>query len=166
MFIAHLPAGYIVSKFLLNKNNVPKVDHKAFLIAGMLGAVFPDIDMLYFYLLDNRQHHHHQYFTHYPIVWLTLLMVALVWKILKPDSIKSLFLMFFAFNAFIHLCLDTIVGDIWWLAPFVDQPFSLFTVPALYHPWWLNFFLHWSFALEVSICLWAIVFWHRQRDFH
>ncbi len=164
MFIAHLPAGYIVSKLLLNKKNVPKVNHKALLIAGMLGAVFPDIDMLYFYLLDNRQHHHHQYFTHYPIVWLTLLFGALLWKILKPNSIKSLLMMLFAFNGFIHLCLDTIVGDIWWLAPFVDQPFALFTVPALYNPWWLNFFLHWSFALEVIICLGAIVFWHRQRD--
>jgi len=50
-----------------------------------------------------------------------------------------------------HLLLDTIVGDIWWFAPFIDKPFAFFTVPALYKPWWLNFLLHWSFALELAV---------------
>jgi hypothetical protein len=34
----------------------------------------------------------------------------------------------------LHLVLDSIVGDIWWLAPFVDRRYSLFTVPAVYGP--------------------------------
>jgi inner membrane protein len=64
----------------------------------------------------------------------------------------------------VHLCLDSIVGDIWWLAPFVDRPFSLFTVPALYQPWWLNFLLHWSFGLELGLVVWAVFVWQRGRD--
>lgn len=59
--------------------------------------------------------------------------------------------------------LDSVVGDIWWFAPFVDRPFALFTVPALYKPWWLNFFLHWSFALELAICAWALATYRRRR---
>lgn len=50
-----------------------------------------------------------------------------------------------------HLLLDTIVGDIWWLYPYVDTPFALFVVPSLYRPWWLNFVLHWSFMVEVAV---------------
>jgi len=59
------------------------------------------------------------------------------------------------------MVLDSIVGDIWWFAPFVDQRFSLFTVPALYKPWWLNFILHWSFALELAVVGSAVYLWRR-----
>lgn len=57
--------------------------------------------------------------------------------------------------ACLHLLLDTFVGDIWWGAPFYDQPLALFSVPARFSPWWLNFVLHWSFAVELAICGWA-----------
>jgi inner membrane protein len=59
------------------------------------------------------------------------------------------------------MLLDSIVGDIWWFAPFVDKSFALFTVPALYHPWWLNFVLHWTFLLELLILLWAVNIWQK-----
>src|SRR5262249_26358818 len=65
----------------------------------------------------------------------------------------------FSFNGFVHLLLDSIVGRIWWLAPFVDRPFSLFTVHGTYKPWWLNFMLHWSFALEIALLISAAWLW-------
>ena len=61
-----------------------------------------------------------------------------------------------------HLLLDTIVGDIYWRAPFAYEATSLFVVPALYHPWWLNFILHWSFAFELALLAWAFVTWRRD----
>jgi len=61
----------------------------------------------------------------------------------------------FCLNGFVHLLLDSVVGDIWWLALFVDRPVALATVTARHQPWWLNFALHWSFAPERGLLLWA-----------
>lgn len=59
------------------------------------------------------------------------------------------------------MSLDSIVGDVWWFAPLLDRPFALFTVPALYQPWWLNFILHWSFGLEISLWIWALLIFRK-----
>jgi inner membrane protein len=47
------------------------------------------------------------------------------------------------------------VGGIRWLAPWSDRFYRLAVVPALHHPWWLNFALHGSFLLELVIVGWA-----------
>ena len=156
MIIGHLPAGYIASTFLSSKLTVIGVARKWLMWAGMFGAIAPDLDMLYFHLVDQRQHHHHTYWTHYPVVWGAALIASMAWLGWAKRSHPAAIAVMFSLNGFIHLLLDTIVGDIWWLAPFVDQRFSLFTVPALYQPWWLNFVLHWSFALELGLLAWAI----------
>ena len=163
MFIGHLPAGYIISRLWLDKASYRHISHQSFVVAGMLGAVFPDIDMFYFYLVDHRQHHHHHYPTHYPIIWFFLLLLSLNWRYFRRDSQAALWSLVFTLNAFIHLFLDTIVGDIWWFAPFIDKSFAFFNVPALYHPWWLNFFFHWSFGLELIMVFGAILLWDRRR---
>ena len=166
MFIGHLPTGYIISRLWLNNIDTHTKSYKGFLNAGMLGSLFPDVDMFYFYLVDNRQHHHHKYFTHYPILWLTILLCSLLWKYSKYDSRLALLSVVFSFNALIHMFLDTIVGDIWWFAPFMDKPYALFKVPTLYHPWWLNFILHWSFALELFFVIYAVILWVNNRKKH
>lgn len=61
-----------------------------------------------------------------------------------------------AANGLLHMLLDFIAGNIYWLAPWVNKPFSLFTVFRLYEPWWLNFLLHRSFVLEIAIVIWAV----------
>lgn len=162
MFIGHLPAGYIFSKLLFPYLGHRHSTAKAFLWAGMLGSIAPDFDIFYFYLIDQRQHNHHTYFTHFPIVWAGLLLVSIVWRYCLPKSGLGTLATVFSLNGLIHMCLDTIVGRIWWLAPFIDQPFWLFTVPALYKPWWLNFVFHWSFFLEIAIVWVAALLLHRN----
>jgi inner membrane protein len=73
MFLAHMPAGNMVRKFLLSQFHLDSSKTQWLLILGLLGSVFPDLDMLYFYLIDNRQRDHHSYWTHIPIYWLGLL---------------------------------------------------------------------------------------------
>lgn len=124
----------------------------------------PDIDMLYFYLVDLRQHHHHTYFTHYPVVWLVLLAASVIWLRNAKTKKHPAYTAAFSLNGFAHMFLDTIVGDIWWLAPWGAEPFAFFTVPALYKPWWLNFLLHWSFAAEIAIVILAIYLWRRPQE--
>ncbi|KHD08073.1 hydrolase [Candidatus Thiomargarita nelsonii] len=159
MIIGHLPAGYVFSKLIANKL-VSRKSQRLFVFVGVIGAIAPDFDMFYFHLIDNRQHHHHTYWSHYPILWLGLLLFCSVWLPSKKSA--ALLGLIFSVNGLIHMFLDSIVGDIWWFAPFVDKPFALFTVPALYSPWWLNFILHWSFALELFILMWAVFIWHRN----
>ncbi len=43
-------------------------------------------------------------------------------------------------------------------------PYAMFTVPALFKPWWLNFFFHWSFGAELIICLLALTLYRRRSN--
>jgi hypothetical protein len=161
MIIGHLPAGFILSTLLLPRFQMAGVTDTRCLLAGMLGSIAPDFDMAYFYLVDHRRHHHHTYFTHFPIVWASLLLVSTLCLPSKRLQCGAVLLFFFSLNGLGHMVLDSIAGNIWWFAPFVHQHFSLFTVPALYKPWWLNFLLHWSFTLELVLVGVAMYLWRR-----
>lgn len=165
MFIGHLPAGFITAKLLFPRFAAYSVSPKTFLFWGMLGAIAPDIDMLYFYLIDHRQHHHHSYFTHFPLVWLLLLIASAAWFYVAVQRNHAVLAILFSLGCFLHMFLDTIVGDIWWFAPFIDKPFALATVPAIYHPWWLNFLLHWSFGIEIIVVCWAVYLWRTSSNY-
>jgi inner membrane protein len=167
MFTAHAPSGYILAKQLIARwRHLPRlpISARAAIIIAVIGALAPDVDMLYFYLADAGRTHHHRYFTHWPIVWLSLIALsALSFRYARPAWKGWTFgILLFCSCAFLHLILDTLVGDIWWFAPFQDKPYALFTVPARFSPWWLNFFLHWSFIAEVLIWAWAIREYRRR----
>lgn len=162
MFIAHLPAGYITSRLLFQRFRESGISFRSFACAGMLGAVMPDIDLAYFFFFDRQQHHHHTFFTHFPILWASWLLLSALWLWAGKSKRIAAGAFIFSLNGFIHLILDSVVGEIWWLAPFVDRPFSLFSVQAVYKPWWLNFMFHWTFSLEIAICAWAFYLWRRE----
>ncbi len=158
MFIAHLPAGYITAKLLFKQFADTGFSAKLLVLAGVLGGIAPDFDMFYFYLIDNRQNHHHTYWPHYPVLWLAILATSSIWFKLAANKSSAALALLFSISGFIHMLLDSIVGDIWWFAPFVDKPYAMFTVEAVYKPWWLNFILHWSFVLEIlflKYCYWG-----------
>tara|TARA_R110000764_G_scaffold123897_3_gene211347 strand:+ start:89 stop:658 length:570 start_codon:yes stop_codon:yes gene_type:complete len=162
LFIAHLPSGYILGTAILKRCAKLPATGPAIIAACMLGAIAPDFDMAYFYLVDHRQTPHHKYLSHWPSVWFTLLLLAALWFHRARSRAGCLALVFCA-GAVMHLLLDSFVGDIWWFAPFVDQPYALFTVPARFSPWWLSFVLHWSFAVELAMCVWALLIYRRRR---
>ncbi|KAF0812098.1 hypothetical protein IGB42_03375 [Andreprevotia sp. IGB-42] len=163
MIIGHLPAGYVLAKLSYRKFSGQIGHYRWYMFWGLFGAVAPDLDMFYFHLIDHRSTHHHRYFSHFPIFWLGLLSGALLlYANTRTRSRLGIYAVLFTVSGFIHLLLDSIVGDIWWLAPFIDRPFALATVPALYHPWWLNFLLHWSFGLELLLVAWAGYLWFKK----
>ncbi|MGC4406095.1 metal-dependent hydrolase [Methyloversatilis sp. MC4-4] len=165
MFIAHAPSGYLLATQFVDRARTLPVRARVAMAAGVIGALAPDFDMLWFYLVDARQTHHHKYISHWPVLWLSLLLLALLWRHTRPLSAGAAVLGIFSAGGLLHMVLDSVVGDIWWFAPFIDRPFALFTVPALHTPWWLNFLLHWSFALELAICVGAVItFRRRQRS--
>ncbi len=151
MFIAHLPAGFLLTRWLQNKFQTPR-----FLWVGLLASVLPDIDTLYFYLIDHRQTPHHEYWTHLPVFWLSIWVVIMIGNLFLRKRIVSLISLLFFSNIFLHLVLDTFVGGISWVYPWSTYSFSLVTVPATHAFWVLSFIAHWSFLVELAIIVWAI----------
>lgn len=156
MFIAHLPSGYIFAKAVIAKINLDSISQRSLITVMCIGALFPDLDLFYFFLIDQQSVHHHRYFLHWPSFWLLLFLAAFAWAAISRYRSKAAVLAsLFCAAAILHLFLDTLVGDIWWFAPMLDQPYALFEVTARYKPWWLNFIFHWSFAVEILICGYA-----------
>lgn len=165
MIIAHAPSGYILANLIVRQASSIPASAAAVIGAGIVGALAPDFDMLYFHLIDNRHTHHHEYMSHWPLIWLTLAAAFTLWlSAARKSKVAFLSLVFFL-GGVLHLVLDSFVGDIWWFAPFIDQPYAMFTVPARFKPWWLSFILHWSFAAELAIWIGALHI-YRQRANH
>lgn len=164
MFIGHVPAGYIWTRHLCRRPAYRELNPSALLTVGLIASVLPDLDLAYFYLIDGRQTLHHGYWSHIPIFWVALFAVLLLFRrwIGGRRAVHLAFVV--VSNALIHLALDTIAGGIAWLYPYSTNRYVLVAVPAV-HGWWVwNFVLHWTFALEVGLCLWAVgIFWRRRR---
>jgi inner membrane protein len=149
MLTAHLPSGYVLGRLL--PQQTPHL-----MPVALVGAVLPDIDLLWFYLIDDRAFHHHRYWVHIPAFWAAVAVVALPlawWR-----GFLATALVFFA-ALLMHLTLDTISGGILWAAPFSDDLHELVTVPARYGHWVTNFVLHWTFLAELAIWATAIALW-------
>ena len=160
MFIAHAPAGFLLIKAL-----VPKQKQRLMLwCTGLFFAVAPDLDLFWFYFVSSRTVPHHQYPTHWPCLWVALFAAALVLssRLRKPALRPHLFVGFAC--VMLHLVLDSVAAEIFWLAPFSDFHINFVTVPAVENRWWVwNFILHWTFALEILTCLVAGGVYLRSR---
>jgi len=150
MFIAYLPAGYILGSKIARSRKAAR--NKLLLIFTMIGSVAPDLDLIYFYTLDNRIHSHHEYFSHMPIFWLGIgLLGALLFKLPRV----SISLLGLCLGGLLHCILDTAVGGIYWMIPFDDSIIRFSHVPKRYDFWVFNFIFHWYFVFEILICGWA-----------
>jgi len=144
MITAHLPSGYLLSRAARWRGPV--------MLAALVGAVWPDIDLFFFYFVDDRALHHHRYWVHAPAF---VLVVSLALLVLTRWRWSSQFPLAVAFCGAwgLHILLDSLAGDIMWLWPFSTQLFALFTVPAIHENWIVSFLLHWTFLAELAI--WA-----------
>lgn len=160
MILAHLPMGYVVAK-LARQSFVPaKLDAKSWMAACLLGAIAPDLDFLY-YLIDSSRHHH-IFFTHYPIFWGALLIAAASWYSFARGRRWPALALALTFNAFLHVCLDSVAGSIRWLAPFSYEPYALVSVPRVTDSRRQDYLIHWSSWLELIPMLWAVTLWRRS----
>lgn len=134
------------------------------LALGMAASVLPDLDLLWFYLVSDRSEVHHAYPPHLPLFWVAVLAAAaLVLRLRGAGRTAWLALIVFGANVLLHQVLDTTAGGIRWLWPFSGAELVLTHVTARHHPWYLNFVLHWTFALELAIVAAALVVAWRRR---
>lgn len=147
MIIGHLPAGFLAAR---------AIGLTGAMFAGfVIGSVVPDLDMLWFYLVDHGGHHHHGYLTHRPFLWVAVLLGGLV---LRRWAVFA-----FGLGALLHMLLDSIAGRINWGWPFFDAPMTLVIVPATQSHWLLSFIFHWTFAVELIVLALAVALFLRDR---
>jgi len=75
MLIAHLPAGYLLTKALIAKLPSHAALNKRYLLfLGLFFSIVPDLDLFYFYFVDSTEHHH-KLFPHVPVFWLGVFII-------------------------------------------------------------------------------------------
>jgi inner membrane protein len=155
MLIAHLPAGYLLTKFIQKVTGT-----KRYMRLGLIASVLPDIDMLYFNFVSSNKSHH-EFITHIPMFWFLVMFfsVGLASTFIKNERKynRALLVLFIFFaNIFLHMLLDSFAAPIRWVYPFYNYSFELIHVPAKYDWWVWSFVLHWSFLAEVGIIILAL----------
>ena len=161
MLIAHAPTGMLMAAVLI-KLKPQAVSWQRWYLMGAVMGLLPDLDMLWFYFVDHRQYHHHVYVPHWPIVWLSISVLALVWYGIKQSKAAACAVLL-GLTGISHMVLDSVVGDIGWLKPWHDGLYAMFEVSNRYSAWQLNFIIHWSFAMELGLLLLAVWQWRRKR---
>ena len=146
MLIAHLPSGYLLARA-----------SGWGMAACLAGAVLPDLDMIRFWA-EGARVHHHAYFTHLPGFWAPITLAALTFRARLPVWVLPLLA-----GVWLHLCLDTVAGDVMWLWPLSDHMVHLAEVPATYDSWVISFVLHWTFLVELGITALAAGLFLRHR---
>ena len=162
MFVAHLPAGYLATRLLLRGRVLPSAARRRLMALGLAASVLPDLDLLWFFLVDHRRQVHHTYLPHKPFAWLAALAVAAAaLRLLGASRPAWTALAVLGVNVMLHLVLDTTAGGIRWLWPWSEAELAMSQPVARHHPWYLNFVLHWTFALELALLAAALWWWRR-----
>ena len=158
MLTAHAPAGYAVSKLAVSMGWIPKsaASPRTAIGVGVFAALLPDLDMLYFLTIDQRQHLHHSYWTHIPLFWVAVCGAAIIGSFLLRCHRIIPLIVLAGVNLLLHCFLDTIVAGILWHKPFSHRYTVFAEVPNVYPYTALNFILHWTFVLEVLVWLAAL----------
>jgi inner membrane protein len=159
MLIAHLPSGYLLGALA---QKLAKSKSRTIITAALFGSVAPDLDMLYFHLVDGRRTNHHDYFTHWPLFWLAVAL-ALVATALVTRKMSLPVVTAFGAGTLLHMVMDSVAAPIHWLMPFHALTIEFVTVPARYSNWIWSFVLHWTSMLEIAICLRALALFVQRR---
>lgn len=161
MFIAHLPAGYLLTNWMTKGH--PR--RKSLMAVGLIASITPDLDLFWFYLVNERKTNHHDFVFHWPVFWIGLALLSwFVFRLLKLRG-AGVFIGVALANLMLHMILDSVAAEIYWLSPLADFQVNLVEVPARYDWWVWNFVLHWTFLVELSITLAALItFWRNLRS--
>ena len=165
MIIAHLPAGYLLTKILSAK--FPAARARSLWCCALAASVLPDIDIIWFHLAGGLRNHRY-YPTHWPLTWLALALVAMVLLLIIKKRELLIYPLAALANVMLHLLLDILAGPVLYVAPLSWEKIQLIRVPAVYDWWVWNFIRHWTFQLELMIWVTAILIfslsWRADRS--
>ena len=58
MLIGHIPAGYLATSAVLRRRQLGRDVRRRLMLLGLAASVAPDVDLLWFFLVDHRRHDH------------------------------------------------------------------------------------------------------------
>ena len=157
MLAGHLAVGLIGADALERRGYAPTTS-----LAFLFGCVAPDLDLVWWNLVTQRQIPHHLLLPHVPITWLVVLAVAALFWLAgaRPPAVLSTVT---AGAALLHLGLDWHAGGIAWLYPWSDRMYYAFAMPNVHGNFVISALRHWTFLLEFPLILWAGgVVWRRR----
>lgn len=159
MFIAHGPAGYLIARLAGPAAERKGVPWPRFVTAAVIGAVAPDADFLWYYLIGHGNYSHHVYPTHWPLTW--LLVTALAWWWCKHNFKWGSVALVFGLGGLSHMLLDTFASGIQWLAPLSTHTYRI----VLLHHYLRNIGMGcaWNPMLELPIVATALIVWRIPR---
>jgi inner membrane protein len=164
MLIAHLPAGYILFHTVKKNRLLDEKSKRPLFFGILLGSILPDLDTIWFYALSDRSEVHHSYWTHTPFFWTVLFIFGFVASRFFKNQRLSVFILDVWISAMLHLCLDTIAGQIRWAWPFSNRAIQFVEIPAT-HSWWvMSFINHWTFLLEIILIVIASIIYFKNRQ--
>jgi inner membrane protein len=150
VFIAHIPAGFLLTQRLLHAKQAPGTPMYGYLLLlGMFAAAFPDCDFIYAHLIDHMRYLHHSYWTHIPLFWLCL--YAVTYLLTMQYAMARLIAQIVCFNALLHCVLDTTSGGILWLYPWSGHFFRLMSFPPHHGGWHIDILWQSTFLPELLI---------------
>ena len=148
MITAHIPSGFVLGRSFGWRGTL--------LVAAIIGATWPDLDLFFFYFVDGRAFHHHRYWVHAPAF--ALVVSVGIWAV--AGRYRSLAIAFGA-GWMLHLVLDSLTGGVMWLWPLSDHLFNMIDVPATPYHFLISFLIHWTIMFEVLIWFVALYFWRQ-----
>ena len=148
MIIAHLPAGYLLTKVLSLKFEPGRA--LGLWICGLTASLLPDLDILWFHI-EGGVRNHRYYPTHWPLTWTALFLAAVIVAMAVKRKDLLIYPVVIYANLLFHLLLDCLAGPVFYAAPFFWDRIHLIHVPAVYSHWIWNFLRHWTFQLELMI---------------
>ena len=168
MMVAHLPAGYLLTAGALSSTGADKQPRARLLFAiGLIASVAPDVDGLLWAgvkLTGRPVPHHHAYPTHWPLVWLMLVLVVAVVAVVLKNRTALGGAAVAGLNLALHGVLDSVASPMAWGAPFSDATWEMVRVPPTHgDKWVLSMLDHWTFGLEVGLVVLAavVLLWRR-----
>ena len=162
MLLGHLPAGYLASTAALARLGVGAVARRRLMAAALVASVAPDLDLLFFYGVD-RGVHHHAFVTHWPVLWVGLAASGALLGAVLGRRLWVLGALVVGAGGLLHLALDSIAGEVRWLAPWSVASVTLAEVPPRFDSWILSFVAHWTFGVELALVAFGLIVWRRKR---
>lgn len=126
MIFAHTPIAFLIPYYSRKKwsQNLSSKQIKIVFIIAIIGGLFPDIDLLYYYLFA-ADFSHHEAFTHSAFIYLILFCVLyLLFYLLKNNFYKKI-ITFFFLGVLSHLLADSVGAGVIWLYPFSKEMYGL-----------------------------------------
>lgn len=125
MLPAHISGGYLAMNLVNKLNPNLGIGSGGLLIAGMIGAVLPDVDFIFFKYVKD----HHYSWPHSPLFWVAIYFVTFsIGVILKNQAVKN-YSTALLIGVLTHLFLDWFngrTGGIRIFYPFSEKVYSLF----------------------------------------